>query len=109
MLAFETSVSKYLQTGSSRWYNCLAMLKHSSTENSALFPKQEKAAIPQDSLKAVGNGLAFVMIGYSQSHTTEMVIESLVPNCFGPTAFEECILHCFHIWKVTSIMAGPKN
>jgi len=40
------------------------MLKHSDTENSVLFPKQEKADILQDSLKVVRNRLAFVMIQY---------------------------------------------
>lgn len=53
------------------------MLKHSYTENSVLFPKQEKDNTLQDSLnlKAVRNGLAFVMIWYGQSHTVKVIVK----------------------------------
>lgn len=73
------------------------MLKHSNTENSVLFPKQEKDNTLQNSLKAVRNGLAFVMIRYGQSHTVEVIVKELAHNSFEPTASEKCILHCFHI------------
>lgn len=72
------------------------MLKHSNSENSVLFPKQEKDNTLQDSLKAVRNRLAFVIIRYGQSQTVEVIVKEF-HNFFEATASKKYILRCFHI------------
>lgn len=71
------------------------MLKHSNTENSVLFPKQEKDDASRDSLRAVRNGLAFVMIMYEQSHTVEVTIKEFSSWSFWAYCFWEVYFALF--------------